>query len=254
MEYSIRELSDIAGISTRTLRYYDKIGLLKPLNVRKSGYRYYGESEVALLQQILFYKERGLKLEQISEILYGGNFDVMSALSEHLIELEKEQTRVNHMITAVKKTMSAMRGEIVMSNTEKFEAFKKGMIQENEKTYGEEIREKYGDDTVNASNRKMLNMSEEEYETFQGLAEEIASTLEQAVQDGASADDEIGKKAVELHKNWLSMTWPQYNKEAHKNLTEMYVADERFTKYYDGKVKGCAEFLRDAAACWVDKI
>ena len=54
MEYSIKELSELAGVSARTLRYYDEIGLLKPSRVNEAGYRYYGESEVAVLQQILF--------------------------------------------------------------------------------------------------------------------------------------------------------------------------------------------------------
>ena len=57
MEYSIKELSELAGGSARTLRYYDEIGLLKPLRVNEAGYRYYGEREVESLQQILFYRE-----------------------------------------------------------------------------------------------------------------------------------------------------------------------------------------------------
>ena len=65
MEYSIKELSELAGISARTLRYYDEIGLLKPSGVNDAGYRYYGEREVESLQQILFYRERGFELKTI---------------------------------------------------------------------------------------------------------------------------------------------------------------------------------------------
>ena len=68
MEYSIRELSELAGVSARTLRYYDEIGLLKPSRTSDAGYRFYGEKEVELMQQILFYRERGLELEQIAQI------------------------------------------------------------------------------------------------------------------------------------------------------------------------------------------
>ena len=163
MEYSIRELSEIAGISARTLRYYDKIGLLKPSCVRESGYRYYGETELELLQQILFYKERGLKLEQIAAIIQSDDFDVMAALHEHLKELELQQARLDNMITAVKKTIASMKGEIIMSNAEKFESFKTEMIKSNEEKYGDEIRRKYGDNAVEESNKRMLNMTEEEY-------------------------------------------------------------------------------------------
>ena len=79
MDYSIRALSDLAGVSTRTLRYYDEIGLLKPLYVNEAGYRYYGEKEVNLLQQILFYRARGFELKKIQSILYQESFDLISA-------------------------------------------------------------------------------------------------------------------------------------------------------------------------------
>ena len=71
MAYGIRELSELAGVSARTLRYYDEIGLLKPLYVSEAGYRFYGEQEAEALQQILFYRERGFCLKQIHEILAG---------------------------------------------------------------------------------------------------------------------------------------------------------------------------------------
>ncbi len=69
MAYGIRELSQLAGISARTLRYYDEIGLLKPEHVNEAGYRFYGEKELVLLQQILFYRERGFPLKRIQSIV-----------------------------------------------------------------------------------------------------------------------------------------------------------------------------------------
>lgn len=69
MEYSIKDLSEIAGITTRTLRYYDEIDILKPAKISDSGYRIYSDNEVDLLQQILFYKELGLDLKTIKDIL-----------------------------------------------------------------------------------------------------------------------------------------------------------------------------------------
>lgn len=254
MEYSIKEVSEIAGISARTLRYYDSIGLLRPAGVRDSGYRYYGEREMDLLQQILFYRERGFKLEQIAKILYSEDFDVMSALGEHLEELEKEQARIHSIITTVKKTIASMKGEITMTNQEKFEAFKKDAIQKNEETYGEEIRKKYGDEEVDASNQKMLNMTEEEYKHFSALSQEIIDSLKAAVQAGEKPDGEVGRKLAILHQDWLKMTWKTYTVEAHKGVAQMYILDERFTKFYDSEVPGCAAFLNDAVNYWAEKI
>ena len=254
MEYSIREVSEIAGISTRTLRYYDSIGLLKPAFVQESGYRYYGERELELLQQILFYRERGFKLDEIAGILYSEDFDVMSALGEHLAELKKEQARIHSMIAAVKKTIASMKGEITMNDQERFEAFKKDAVQKNEEAYGREIRDRYGDEEVDASNQKMLNMTKEEYQRFQELSQKLNVLLKTAVRFGESPEGEEGRRAVEIHKEWLGMTWKTYSVEAHKGVTQMYTADERFTKYYDCEVPGCAQFLKEAVEYWAEKI
>ena len=94
MEYSIKKLSEIAGVSTRTLRYYDEIGLLKPARVSSSGYRIYGKKQVDILQQILFYKELGISLDEIKEIIQNPNFekigDPSSKEAKALAELHKK--------------------------------------------------------------------------------------------------------------------------------------------------------------------
>ena len=103
--YSIRKLSELAGVSARTLRYYDEIGLLKPSEISEAGYRYYGERELALLQQILFYRERGFDLKQIRKILYQDDFDIIRALKEHLRELEEQKAHVESLIRTVEQTI-----------------------------------------------------------------------------------------------------------------------------------------------------
>lgn len=256
MEYGIREVSELAGVSARTLRYYDEIGLLKPCRISESGYRFYGERELELLQQILFYRERGFDLKEIRKALYQENFDILSALEEHLLELEKQQTLVEEMIATVKQTIAAKKGEVQMSQREKFEVFKKNLIDENEKTYGTEIREKYGHERVEESNRKMLHMSQADWEHFKRLEQEILEKLQSAVQAAAAADSVEAKEVVALHREWLCMTWPKnrYSPEAHKGLAAMYVADERFRKYYDTEVEGCAKLLVQAIRYWAEKL
>jgi len=132
-----------------------------------------------------------------------------------------------------------------MKDNEKFEGFKKKLVEENEDKYGREIREKYGDDTVNASNAKMMNMTKDQYEAFEKLGQEVLDTLEAAFATGDPAG-ELGQKTADLHRQWLSYTWGSYSKEAHAGLAQMYVDDERFTAFYDKKKPGMAVFLRDA--------
>lgn len=254
MEYSIRELSELAGVSARTLRYYDEIGLLKPLRTSEAGYRFYGEKEVELLQQILFYRERGLELEQIAATLYNPKFDIQSALREHLLELEQQRRRTDRLIANIKQTLASMEGECKMSDKERFAAFKEELVAENERRYGGEIREKYGDEAVDASNRKMLGMSEQEYQEFERLGAEIVSRLETAVRGKEATDGAEAKAIVALHKTWLMKTWNQYSREAHIGMGKMYVADERFRSYYDKNVDGCAAFLQEAIEAYCIEI
>lgn len=246
MEYTIQKLASLAGVSTRTLRYYDEIGILKPARINLSGYRIYGQKEVDTLQQILFYRELGVSLDSIKGIVTDPSFDGAKALREHREKLLEKREQLDLLIANVEKTISLSEGRIKkMSNKEKFEGFKKKMIEENEKKYGEEIRQKYGNDTVNKSNAKLQNMTEEQYEEVTKLAEQVQVTLAEAFKTGDPAG-ELAQKAADLHKQWLTYYWHEYSKEAHAGLAQMYVDDERFTAYYDKEQPGTAEFLRDA--------
>ena len=246
MEYSIDKLAKLAGISSRTLRYYDEIGLLKPLRTNSSGYRIYGSNEVSRLQQILFFRELGVTLEKTKTALDSPGMDRAALLEQHLRQLLTKRAELDMLINTVSKTIQMERGLIDMTDKEKFEGFKKKLINDNEGTYGKEIREKYGDKAMESSNAKMMNLSRDEYDAMQSLGEEILSSLAAAVSEKSDPEGERGLKVAALHKNWLGYTWAAYNPEAHKGLSQMYVDDPRFAAYYDSKIPGCAQFLRDA--------
>ncbi|MDQ1004989.1 DNA-binding transcriptional MerR regulator [Neobacillus niacini] len=245
MEYTIQKLASLAGVSTRTLRYYDEIGILKPARINSSGYRIYGQEEVNTLQQILFYRELGVGLDSIKGIVTAPSFDGAKALREHREKLLEKREQLDILIANVNKTIALTEGRITMSNKEKFEGFKKKMIEDNEKKYGKEIRDKYGKESVEASNAKVMNMTEEQYQEVTALAEQIHTTLAEAFKTGDPAG-ELAQKAAHLHKQWLTYYWKDYSKEAHAGLAQMYVDDERFTAYYDKEQPGTAVFLRDA--------
>jgi len=250
MEYTVQKLAQAAGISSRTLRYYDEIGLLKPVRINSSGYRIYGQSEVDQLQQILFYRELGLELNNIKEIVTAPAFDGAQALREHRLKLYQKREQLNDLITNVEKTIAETEGGIKMSDKEKFAGFKQKLIEDNEKQYGQEIREKYGDETVYKSNQKVQGMSQEQYEESNRLATEYMEKLRAAFATGDPAG-ELAQKAVDMHRQWLSCFWDNYNPEAHLGVSQMYVDDERFTAYYDAEQPGTAAFLRDAVRVYV---
>ncbi len=245
MEYTVKKLAALAGISARTLRYYDEFGILKPARINSSGYRIYGQKEVDTLQQILFYRELGVELERIKEIITSPEFDMTSALIEHREKLLAKRRQLDLLIANVEKTIAFAEGRTQMSDKEKFEGFKQKMIDDNEKKYGKEIRKKYGDEVVEQSNQRFKNMTEEDFDRLKGLESEIIETLKEAFATGDPAG-ELAQKAADLHKQWISCSWGSYSKEAHAGLAQMYVDDERFTAYYDKEQPGMAKFLRDA--------
>lgn len=245
MEYTVQKLGQLAGISTRTLRYYDEIGLLKPARINSSGYRIYGATEVDRLQQILFYRELGVNLDSIKEIMTSPTFDGTTALREHREKLLEKRSQLNVLINNVDKSIRQTERKISMTDKEKFEGFKQKLVDDNEKKYGKEIREKYGEDAIDKSNAKVKGMTNEQFEEIQKLEEQLFDNLKSAMETG-DPTGELAQKAAYLHKQWLCFYWDQYSKEAHTGLAEMYVADERFTAYYDKIQPGAAIFLRDA--------
>lgn len=244
MEYTVQRLGRLAGVSARTLRYYDEIGILKPARINSSGYRIYGGAEVDRLQQILFYRELGVGLDRVKELMDDPAYDAAQALRTHREELLERKARLEALIASVDRTLAARQGGVTMSDEEKFEGFKDRLIVENEAKYGAEIRAKYGEEEVRRSNEKLRGMSEAQYAEMNRLAEEVAASLAEAFAAG-DPTGEAAQRTADLHRQWLSYSWSSYSKEAHAGLAQMYVDDERFKAYYE-KQPGMTEFLRDA--------
>ncbi len=245
MDYTINNLSKLAGVSTRTLRYYDEIGLLKPKRLSSSGYRIYGENEIDLLQQILFYKELDLPIEKIKSIVNSKSFDCVEALNEHKKNLLEKQKQLEKLLKNVDQTLLSLKGGGEMSDIEKFEGFKKDIIQKNEEKYGREIRDKYGDEKVNESNKKFTSLSKEQYNASERIRIEVNEKLIEAMKTN-DPSSELAMQVVRLHKEWLGF-FGAYSPQAHLGIGQMYVDDPRFTMYYDENAKqGAAEFLNKA--------
>ena len=250
MEYSIQELSRLSGVTTRTLRWYDQIGLLKPSRVAESGYRYYGRAEVDRLQDILYYRALGVELARIKECLDDPSFDRLAALERHLAALEAKREHLEQLIQSVKDTIRAEERKEFMQDEKKFEAFKKQTIAHNEEVYGQEIRSKYGDKEVDEINAAVMNLTLEQYREWTNLGQEIQDRLEAAVQAGLQPESQEGKEICTLHRRWLTITGNRYDPVKHRGIAELYVMDARFTTYYDKHLPGCARFLRDAVVYW----
>ena len=163
MEYSIQELARLSGVTTRTLRWYDQIGLLKPGRVAENGYRRYGPAQVDRLQDILYYRALGVELAQIRACLDDPDFDRLAALRGHLARLEGERARLDGLIRSVTDTIHAEERNEIMQDEQKFEVFKRQAVECNEALYGREVREKYGDAQMDEANAAVMGLTQEQY-------------------------------------------------------------------------------------------
>ena len=157
MSYTVKSLSEMAGVSVRTLHYYEEVGLLSPKR-SASNYRIYDEADVQRLQQILLYRDAGMALEEIRRVLDAPGFDVRDALHEHLERLERRRDETDAMIASVRKTIDHLERGVSMSDKEKFEGMKRQAVEENERAYGKEARALYGNEAIDASREKVLAM------------------------------------------------------------------------------------------------
>ena len=250
MSYTVKQLSELTGLTPRTLRYYDSIGLLSPAR-RENDYRLYGPEDVGRLQQILLYREMGLPLEEIRQVLDAPGFDRRAALRGHLSRLLERKREVEDLIAAVRSTLEEIEGGTTMNDQQKFEAMKRQALRENEEAYGQELREKYGSSTVEKHMARVSGMPQQEWAQAAQEEADYKAALSRAVSSGDPAGEDA-KEAVRLHAAWLAHYWPEgaVTPQSHIAMAEMYVQDERFTAYYEQVAPGGAAFLEKAVRAY----
>src|SRR5699024_2391481 len=234
----VKEVADLVGISVRTLHHYDNIGLLTPETTTDSGYRIYSDDNLETLQQILFFRELDFPLKKIKEIIYSPSFNRKEALEMHRRMLLKKRSQLDKMIQTIDKTMQHTKGEINMSNEDKFSGFDISYTP-----YEQEARERWGDKAVDESNAKMKENKEAFQNEFNAIYRDLAAIRHE------EPDSYVAQKGIKLWYDYLNKIG-NYSMDAFEGLGQMYVADERFTKNIDQFGEGLAVFMRDAMAVY----
>jgi DNA-binding transcriptional MerR regulator len=242
--FTVKQLSKLAGVTPRTLHHYDAIGLLKPSRVGENGYRYYGEESLLLLQQILFYRELDLPLDDIKLIMGRRGFDVLSALEGHKDELRKRIERLEHLLGTVDNTISHLKGEKVMSNKQIFSGFS----EEEQEKYAAEAEKLYDPETVRASNRRWKSYSAEQKKQILDEGKQIYVEMLAAMPKGAGSAEV--QALVERWRVNMDNFWTP-NLDQLVGLSGMYSEDPRFKANFDSFGPGLAEFMGEAVRIYV---
>jgi DNA-binding transcriptional MerR regulator len=242
--FTVKQLSKLAGVTPRTLHHYDAIGLLKPSRVGDNGYRYYGEESLLRLQQILFYRELDIPLEDIKKILGRRDFDVLGALRSHKDALKKQVTRLNRLIQTVDNTINHLKGNTIMSEKSYFEGFS----EEEQEKYAQEAEEIYDPESVRESNRKWKAYSAAKKESIMAEGKAVYTDMIAAMPKGA-ASAEV-QAIVERWRRHLEYFWTP-NLDQLVGLANGYNDDPRFKANFDQMHPGLAEFMREAVSVYV---
>jgi MerR family transcriptional regulator, thiopeptide resistance regulator len=243
--FTVKQLSRLAGVTPRTLHHYDAIGLLKPSRVGDNGYRYYGEESILLLQQILFYRELDLPLDDIKRIMGRRDFDVLLALEGHRSELGKRIARLERLRETVDNTISHLKGQKAMNNKQIFSGF----TEEEQEKYAAEAEKLYDPETVRASNRKWKAYSDEQKRRILDESKQIYVELIAAMPGGAASPR--AQALVERWRKNMDHFWTP-NLDQLLGLASMYGEDPRFKANFEQMDPALADFMKAAVQIYVD--
>jgi DNA-binding transcriptional MerR regulator len=251
VNYSVKQLSKIAGVSVRTLHVYDKMGLLEPSVRTAAGYRQYGEKELMRLQQILFYKEFEIPLKEIANILDDPGFDLIKALCGHKKALIERKARLNTLLRTIDKTIDNLKNKTIKN----FEELYEGLPKEQAAELRKEAIEKWGEETIVRSEKALLEMPMIDLERLKAEQREISHKLKMLVNEDPESEEVqelIARHYANIRGFWGVADPTDLKAAAYKGLAELYVTDDRYTTTDGNPDHTLAKFIRNAMIYFAD--
>lgn len=247
MKINANEVATLTGISVRTLHHYDEIQILSPNRNSENGYRQYNDTDLDKLQQILFFKECGFPLIRIKELLENPNFNRLEAFELQKKYLIHEKKRMESMLLTLNKSIQNMKGEITMSQKDKFSG-----LDFTNNPYEEEARRLWGDETIDKSKAHIALLSKEEQNNISKGMDDLFTKLAEI--RTLSPNSKTVQSAMEKMYQYFNNNFGnQYTPEAFAGVGQMYITDERFTENVDKYGEGLSKFLAEAMRIYADK-
>jgi DNA-binding transcriptional MerR regulator len=250
MRYTVKKLAQLSGVSARTLRFYDEIGLLKPAFYGDNQYRYYEEEQLLMLQQILFFRELGMPLSDIRRILSGDDFDKIESLKTHKSILQSSLVRTETLIKTIDRTISHIRGKLIMRDAEMYDGFDPKKQQEHEQ---------YMLDTgvisqqqIDESWQKVAHWKKPNWEKFKDEGEQLNQDLVSALKNHLKPDRSEVQALVKRHYTWVSNFWLP-TKETYAGLGQMYLDHPDYRSFYNKYHPNLVEYLVEAMRIFSEK-
>jgi MerR family transcriptional regulator, thiopeptide resistance regulator len=239
---TVGAVAALTGVSVRTLHHYDHIGLVVPSVRTPAGYRGYTDSDIERLHLVLVYRSVGMPLDEIRALLDEPGADVLEHLRRQHALLLDQADRLQHTIKAVEELMNAHRSGIQLTAEEQVEIFGTTAFSEE---YAAEAEERWGEtDAWKQSQQRVSQFSKEDWITIKAEGDALLEALAQAKRGGVKPGSAEANELAGRHRASIERFY-DCGDEMHRGLVEMYLADERFTRYYDDVEPGLAQFLHD---------
>lgn len=238
---SVGAVAALTEISVRTLHHYDHIGLVMPSVRNAAGYRGYTDADIERLHLVLVYRSAGLALDEIRSLLDDPDADVLAHLQRQHSLLCDQAEQLTQTIKAVEELMSAHNRGIQLTAEEQVEIFGSAVFDE----HAEEAETRWADtEEWKQSQQRTAQMTKQDWIEFKGendaLLDALAEGKRAGVRPGSAQADELAAR----HRANISRFY-DCSDEMHVCLAQMYLADERFTRYYDDTEPGLAQFVHD---------
>jgi DNA-binding transcriptional MerR regulator len=246
--YTISQVARMAGVTVRTLHHYDQIGLLRPPARTKAGYRLYREPDLLRLQQILFFRELDMPLDEVRQILDEPGFDPATALEHHRQLLQRRMERLERLLNTIDRTIEGLtEADMALTDEELYEGFTTEQIER----YKREAREMYGTKEVEESERKVRKMSREQWKAVGAEGEAVTVALA-AVADRQPGDAEV-QALIARHHGWIENFYP-CSAGRYRGLGQLYVEHPEFRAFYEKHRPGLADFMAAAMNHYADEV
>jgi DNA-binding transcriptional MerR regulator len=246
--YTVSQLAKMAGVSVRMLHHYDALGLLAPSARTAAGYRLYQAQDLLRLQQILFFKELDLPLDQIRAILDDPAFDQVQALKTHRRMLEQRTERLARLLRTIDKTLLKLTGDTMeMTDAELYEGFTPEQVER----YEREVAERYDPALVQESKRRLRKLSKAQWQAVKQESDDVTRAIA-ALADRAPDDPEV-QKLIARHHAWIENFYPA-SAEVYRGLGQLYTSHPEFRAHYDRYRPGLADFMQAAMAYYADHV
>lgn len=243
MSHTVGEVAKLAHVSVRALHHYDEVGLLKPSGRSEAGYRLYSDADLERLQQVLFYKELGFELEEIREIMADPDFDRREALEAQRVLIAEQALRLEALMGLIDRTIERIDGGYGMSKEEMFEVF--GDYDPTQ--YEEEAKDRWGDtEAYKVSTARAKKYGKAQWAAIKAEGDENMRRMIELFDAGAAPDSAEAMDVADAARLQIDKWFYPCSRQMQCALGEMYIADARFTAYYDQHREGLAQWFHDA--------